>query len=376
MPATRSPFPGMDPYLESRWSGVHARLMAYAADELGPQLAEDLTADIEERVPIDRDDDARQARRPDVAVIERPSAEWAAARPVAGGMAVAEPILLLDPGPVTERSIRIIEVAGDRVVTAIEFLSPWNKLTAGGGRDAYLQKRRELLASDTSLVEVDLVRAGDWSVMVPPFLVPRPERTPYRATVSRAHPHGGPLALYPIGLDQRLPTIPIPLRPGEPDVTLDLQGLIAQVYRNGRYGRTDYGRGVRPAADRRGGDVGGPTVAGGGATVIPGRITASSASGGGGVVVGPSIICRRFRRRSVGQSELWTGDNSMNRNATRRSFGRRSGRARAARWGARAAVGVQHPHRHERQGHPQTTCNDHRHVGTTSAGVQLSATTV
>ncbi len=241
-----SPFPGMDPYLESRWSGVHARLIAYAADALGPQLADDLSADIEERVHIDRYDDARQSRRPDVPIVERPSAGWAASRPAAGGSALAEPILLLDPGPVTERSLRIVEAAGDRVVTAIEFLSPWNKLTAGGGRDAYLRKRRDLLASDTSLVEVDLVRAGDWPAMVPPFLVPRPARVTYRATVSRADPQGGPLALYPIPLGDRLPTIRVPLRPGELDVTLDLQALVEQVYRNGRHDRIDYAQPCDP----------------------------------------------------------------------------------------------------------------------------------
>jgi hypothetical protein len=43
-----------------------------------------------------------------------------------------------------------------------------------------------------------------------------------------------------------LPIIPIPLRAGDPLVTLDLQSLIEQVYRNGRYDRTDYSKTCDP----------------------------------------------------------------------------------------------------------------------------------
>ena len=33
-----SPFPGMDPYLERYWEGVHAKLIGYIADDLAPQI--------------------------------------------------------------------------------------------------------------------------------------------------------------------------------------------------------------------------------------------------------------------------------------------------------------------------------------------------
>ena len=36
----RSPFPGMDPWLEQRWRDVHARLIVYIANQLQAQLPE------------------------------------------------------------------------------------------------------------------------------------------------------------------------------------------------------------------------------------------------------------------------------------------------------------------------------------------------
>src|SRR5256885_6518067 len=46
----KSPFPGMDPYLEARWGDVHQSLITYARDALQPNLPPDLRARVEERV--------------------------------------------------------------------------------------------------------------------------------------------------------------------------------------------------------------------------------------------------------------------------------------------------------------------------------------
>ena len=46
--------------------------------------------------------------------------------------------------------------------------------------------------------------------------------------------------LYRAPLQERLPNIPIPLRPGERDIVLELQPLIDECYRDGRYHRIDY----------------------------------------------------------------------------------------------------------------------------------------
>ena len=41
--------------------------------------------------------------------------------------------------------------------------------------------------------------------------------------------------VYSCPLRQRLPTVKAPLRPSDPDAMLDLQALIEQCYRRGRY---------------------------------------------------------------------------------------------------------------------------------------------
>src|SRR5207249_5738291 len=52
------------------------------------------------------------------------------------------------------------KVAGVQdVVTVVELLSPANKF-AGKGRTEYIRKRNKVLSSGTSLVEVNLLRAG------------------------------------------------------------------------------------------------------------------------------------------------------------------------------------------------------------------------
>jgi hypothetical protein len=46
--------------------------------------------------------------------------------------------------------------------------------------------------------------------------------------------------LYPVPLQERLPVIRTPLRQTDEDARLDLQALIDQAYRNGRYHSIDY----------------------------------------------------------------------------------------------------------------------------------------
>ena len=66
-----SPFPGMDPYLESHWGDIHARIVIYACDQLQPALPKPLIARVEERVFVESALDSRRALVPDVRIIER-----------------------------------------------------------------------------------------------------------------------------------------------------------------------------------------------------------------------------------------------------------------------------------------------------------------
>src|SRR4051794_30135326 len=121
-----SPFPGMDPYLEAHWRDVQASLVIYARDALQGVLPRSLRARVEESVLLETPTGpGDHPLFPDVRVVEYTSKRGPDARPAAG-TAVAEPLVVeVEPEPVTEPFLEIINrESGNRVVTAIEFLSP------------------------------------------------------------------------------------------------------------------------------------------------------------------------------------------------------------------------------------------------------------
>jgi len=63
------------------------------------------------------------------------------------------------PETVRQGYLEIREVATNEVITAIEILSPTNKLP-GKGRQKYENKRQRVLGSLTHLVEIDLLCQG------------------------------------------------------------------------------------------------------------------------------------------------------------------------------------------------------------------------
>ena len=158
----KSPFPGMDPWLERSWSDVHSRLITSASSVLNGALPEDLVARVEERVVVDSVEYARpRAIYPDVRVYEDPAAPLPAT-PTGGVSTMVEPIVLeLEAEEHVETFVAILDPSGGRLITVIEFLSPSNKL-AGENRDAYRRKRTELDQAGVGVVEIDLIRSGSW----------------------------------------------------------------------------------------------------------------------------------------------------------------------------------------------------------------------
>jgi len=146
------------------------------------------------------------------------------------------------PDRVRERYLEIRDTATHEVVTVVELLSPTNK-QPGENRHQYERKRRQVLDSLTSLVEVDLLRAWEPMPMAP---IPPSH---YRILVSRGWER--PKAqLYPFNLNEPIPEIPIPLRPGESEPTLSLGELLSQVYEQVRYDlRIDYTAEPEPPLD-------------------------------------------------------------------------------------------------------------------------------
>lgn len=231
-----SPFPGMDPYLERYWRGVHHRLVTYACDQLQPRLPAGLRADLEERVFVEADGSCARIVYPDVHVVERQRREGSAAgTATTSGPKSAEPLLLyVESEPLRQGYIEILDLSsGRRVITVIEFLSPANTMP-GEGEDLYLKKQRETMEGKVNLVEIDLTRAGKRIMVVPPHRIPPSHRPLYQASVRRGH-RPSPIEVYRASLDEPLPAIGIPLRESDPDAVLELQPLVAEAYANGRY---------------------------------------------------------------------------------------------------------------------------------------------
>src|SRR5882724_4898679 len=68
--AMKSPFPGMDPYLEDRWRDFHSRMVMYACDQIEDSLPRSLVARVEQRIVFEVEDQEYH-RYPDLRLVER-----------------------------------------------------------------------------------------------------------------------------------------------------------------------------------------------------------------------------------------------------------------------------------------------------------------
>jgi len=220
-----SPFPGMNPYLEqpALWPDFHVGLLNAIKERLVPLVRPRYY------VLLERHDFLQEPPGEPTGQRLRGDLLVATSRPPerGGGVAVLEseveaPATVEHLALETERVayLEIRERAGGALVTVVELLSPANKRD---DRPSYLAKREKVLGSPTHLVEIDLLRGGrpmpeikrpacDYSVLV---------------SWSEKRPRAG---FWPIGLRDRLPTIPIPLLAPDPSPRIDLQDALNHVY--------------------------------------------------------------------------------------------------------------------------------------------------
>jgi hypothetical protein len=227
------PFPGFDPYLEMQpfWSDFAPKLLTAISNDLLSRLVPRYDVRIEEYIMLTEEDRNLHRFQPDVTVSA--GAGWMPG--AKGGLAVAEPVHVEleypDYEPLTQRRLKIIHRPSERVVTAIELLSPSNKAPGADAVGAYLDKRAELIACRCHLVEIDLLRGGQRLPMVGDL--PPGDYFAYIGRVGKK-PRCEVIAW---SLRSPLPTVPIPLLAPDPDDLLDLQVVFRTAYEPALYDR-------------------------------------------------------------------------------------------------------------------------------------------
>ncbi len=245
-----SPFPGMDPYLENPelWPDVHSTLINEIRNALNPALRPRYIARIELRVFIsDQDDPGRDFRVPDVRIEKTPRRRGAKKAQRPEGIVVAEPVTIpfLTDEEVEEARLEIRHAESKALVAVIEILSPSNKIPGSAGRRSFLDKRREILASNVNWIEIDLLRAG-----TPTLTRLARADCDYRIVVARCEEYTN-CKFWPVSVRQALPVIRVPLRGKDPDVPLDLNGVLRTAYDRAEYDATiDYRRDPVPPLSR------------------------------------------------------------------------------------------------------------------------------
>jgi len=233
----KSPFPGMDPFLETNpiFQELHTQILAQMQALLQPQLRPKYVARLERHLSEGSVWDGIQGtvslerKEPDVTVISRSSSRKHLGSTATLAAPSVSAVEELDADELDMRKQRrIVIYVQDRprlAVTGIELLSPGNKQMGAIARERYLEKRASALHGGLHWVEIDLLRGGER----PPLPVAVPKSADYLGYVAQATPSGWNHLLYSWSLREPLPLLPIPLLNAD-QVTLDLGECFTVAY--------------------------------------------------------------------------------------------------------------------------------------------------
>ena len=232
-----SPFPGMDPYLESsgHWPDFHSKLINVCQELILEGLPLSYDARVQEDIRLTdtaaKGPDASRTYVPDVHVSHDPKRQSAASRN-SGAVATIEPVTLRTPvyREVRDEWIEIVTQPDRELVTVVEILSPSNKYNPGFAQ--HQEKRASFVHNGIHVVDIDLLTAGRR-----PVLEPELPASDYAVLVFRADGKEQCDA-YLWNVRRPLPKVPIPLRDEDKPVELDLATAFATTYSRGQYGRT------------------------------------------------------------------------------------------------------------------------------------------
>jgi hypothetical protein len=224
----------MNPWVEQDglWPDFHVAVVPALRRQLAHQVVPRHNVLIEEHIYIyELPPGPARSIRPDLAVTRPRVGPAAAAVGIAEIEAPTHPRL---PAEDIERVpyLEIRDRQSRELVTVIELLSPSNK-RRGDDRGKYLDKRRGVLKSTAHLIEIDLLRGHD------PMPLEGRAECAYSVLVSRAE-RRPVVEFWPIGLRDRLPVIPVPLRAPDIDARVDLREAVDQVYDEAGYAHFIY----------------------------------------------------------------------------------------------------------------------------------------
>jgi hypothetical protein len=225
----QSPFPGKDPYLEGNWwTSFHAEFIPMIAHQLMPMLRPKYIAAPERKYISGTLDEVMISTKsvPDVGIRRSKARDSQLHSTTATAIAPSARLRTRLATKVPHYRIEIRDVKERRLVTAIELLSPTNK---GSGRKAYQRKRQKFLHSSAHLLEIDLHHQGQRIPLSDPY-----PPGAYCVLLNRARKRNW-TEVWAFGLDERLPTVPVPLLRGDDDVPLDLQQAFEKVYDAGGF---------------------------------------------------------------------------------------------------------------------------------------------
>jgi Protein of unknown function (DUF4058) len=240
-----SPFPGMDPFLENPgiFSDFHDSFITYLRENIQANLPPAYYAALGRRIWIEA---SRRSIEPDVHVLRsgtearsRARSSPGSAAAVATGTASRPVVVRVLHDEFREPFVEIYAdtPGGKRLVTSLEVLSLSNKTPGEHGRELFLRKQKELLASKANLVEIDLLRGGEHATAVPlEQMLAECGAFEYHVSV---HPFDDfeTFSIYPMHLEEPLATIEVPLLPDDAAVLLDLQAVFNRCYDAGPYAR-------------------------------------------------------------------------------------------------------------------------------------------
>ena len=238
----------MDPYLESvnEWSSFHSAFIGEIANQLNMELPPHYAARIEGQVYVIPAD---AHISPDVTVFSTlpPRSEGA-------NVALADRPQVREPERFSrrteERTVRFVQILRLKpereVIAVIELLSPINKKAHSRGRADYQRKQQRVLDSDAHLLEIDLLRDGEYTLAPPLEVVTQSGGFDYVLSLSRSDDRDN-FYFWRLQLAEELPRLILPLRDGE-ETLLDLQSAFTQCYQAGRYrALLDYTRPPEPS---------------------------------------------------------------------------------------------------------------------------------